>query len=84
MNSMCKVLLVTAVVQAMSIETVAAGWFSRLTDRVEQRSAYRQHIRSLHILDRPYRFGHFYGNTVRRRHRRQHGTTTDLVRGESR
>ena len=28
----------------------------------------RQEIRSLDILERPYRIGHFYGNTVRRRH----------------
>ena len=28
----------------------------------------RQHIRSMHILDRPSRPGHFYGNAVRRRH----------------
>lgn len=28
----------------------------------------RQEIRSMDILERPYRFGHFYGNAVRRRH----------------
>ncbi len=27
----------------------------------------REAIRSMHILDRPSRIGHFYGNTVRRR-----------------
>lgn len=27
----------------------------------------RQTIRSMDILDRPFRLGHFYGNTVRRR-----------------
>lgn len=32
------------------------------------RSLTRQEIRSMPILERPYRFGHFYGNTVRRRH----------------
>ncbi len=30
----------------------------------------RQEIRSMDILDRPNRPGHFYGNTVRRRHGR--------------
>ncbi|PHS09981.1 MAG: hypothetical protein COA78_11655 [Blastopirellula sp.] len=30
----------------------------------------RDHIRSMDILNRPYRPGHFYGNTVRRRHHR--------------
>jgi len=31
----------------------------------------REAIREMPILERPYRFGHFYGNTVRRRHHRQ-------------
>lgn len=31
----------------------------------------REEIRSMDILDRPYRVGHFYGNTVRRRHHSQ-------------
>ncbi len=30
--------------------------------------AERQAIRNMHILDRPYRPFHFYGNTVRRRY----------------
>lgn len=30
--------------------------------------AERERIRSMHILDRPYRLFHFYGNTVRRLH----------------
>jgi hypothetical protein len=30
----------------------------------------RAEIRSMDILERPYRVGHFYGNTVRRRHHR--------------
>jgi len=35
------------------------------------RRAYtRQEIRSMNILDRPNRPGHFYGNAVRRRHGR--------------
>ncbi len=32
------------------------------------RSLTRQEIRNMPILERPNRFGHFYGNTVRRRH----------------
>jgi len=31
----------------------------------------RETIKSMHILDRPYRPFHFYGNAVRRRHFRQ-------------
>jgi hypothetical protein len=31
----------------------------------------RDQIRSMHILDRPSRPGHFYGNAVRRRHGRE-------------
>ncbi len=30
----------------------------------------REQIRSMHILDRPSRPGHFYGNAVRRRYQR--------------
>ncbi len=37
------------------------------------RSMTREQIRSLPILERPNRFGHFYGNTVRRRYYRHHG-----------
>ncbi|MBE6427240.1 MAG: hypothetical protein E7028_01420 [Planctomycetaceae bacterium] len=32
------------------------------------RNLTRQEIRSMPILERPNRFGHIYGNTVRRRH----------------
>ncbi|MCR5163568.1 MAG: hypothetical protein K6C40_06080 [Thermoguttaceae bacterium] len=35
-----------------------------------QRALTRKEIRSMDILDRPNRPGHFYGNTVRRRHGR--------------
>ncbi len=34
------------------------------------RGAQRQAIKSQHIFNRPNRPGHFYGNTVRRRHTR--------------
>ncbi len=37
---------------------------------VADRAQSRAEIKSHHILDRPYRAGHFYGNTVRRRHHR--------------
>jgi len=33
----------------------------------------RAEIRSMPITQRPSRPGHFYGNTVRRRHTRHHG-----------
>jgi hypothetical protein len=39
--------------------------------------ARREQIRSTHILHRPYRPGHFYGNTVRRRY--YHGTAVPGV-----
>ncbi len=38
---------------------------------VSARSAQRAAIKSQHILDRPNRPGHFYGNTVRRRNARR-------------
>lgn len=37
---------------------------------IAPRQTSRQAIRNLPILDRPNRFGHFYGNTVRRMHYR--------------
>lgn len=44
---------------------------SRPSTRVEANRAYRQEIRSMDILERPYRNPlHVYGNTVRRRHER--------------
>ncbi len=44
-----------------------------LRGRVESKLEKRRAIKSMHILDRPDRPGHFYGNTVRRRHRRGAG-----------
>lgn len=38
---------------------------------VQTGAAYRRCIRHTPILERPHRFGHFYGNTVRRRHHRR-------------
>ena len=40
---------------------------------VSENAARRQSIRQTPILERPDRVGHFYGNTVRRRHRRANG-----------
>ena len=39
--------------------------------RVRQTSLTREQIRQMPILSRPYRFGHFYGNAVRRTHMRR-------------
>lgn len=41
-------------------------------------SSQREVIRSMHILDRPNRIGHFYGNTVRRVH--QYGQVLPRLR----
>lgn len=37
------------------------------------RQAYRETIRSMPLLERPNRFGHIYGNTVRRIYHRRYG-----------
>ncbi len=37
------------------------------------RAEYRAAIRAKPMLERPYRFGHVYGNTVRRMESRQRG-----------
>ena len=36
----------------------------------------REQIRSMPILERPNRIGHFYGNTVRRRYHRHYGNVS--------
>ncbi|MBC7354161.1 MAG: hypothetical protein H5U08_17535 [Thermogutta sp.] len=54
---------------------LACGWTVGL-DRdasASSRREYREAIRSLPLLERPNRFGHFYGNTVRRIYYRRHG-----------
>ncbi|MCB9922788.1 MAG: hypothetical protein H6822_11440 [Planctomycetaceae bacterium] len=69
MNARFVLLVVTVVVIAqtlLSISEVSAS------GPVIARGAEREAIKSQHILDRPYRPGHFYGNTVRRRHARGH------------
>ncbi len=55
---------------------------TNVADSVAARNAYRAQIRSQDILNRPYRPGHFYGNTVRRRHHR--GTTVSMPRNSRR
>lgn len=46
-------------------------------------SAEAREIRQLDILDRPYRPGHFYGNTVRRMHYRGQPLPVPIYRGHS-
>ena len=67
--------------------TLALWWSSAAEARKPGRSnaisahlAVRKSIKSQHILDRPYRLGHFYGNTVRRRYHR--GATLLLPRNQ--
>jgi len=60
--------LVAVLASALWMPTTAEAQESRLSASVNTNRAYRHAIRSMHILDRPYRPGHFYGNTVRRRH----------------
>jgi hypothetical protein len=42
----------------------------------------RQAIKATPLLERPYRVGHFYGNTVRRNYTRTHGGLPDAVDNE--
>lgn len=59
-----------------SFESMAQepGWSGPVIARGPQRAA----IEATPILERPYRPGHFYGNTVRRRHYR--GTALPIPR----
>jgi hypothetical protein len=57
------VVLLTVLSLLPTQEAAAAG-------PVIARGAERDAIKSTHILNRPYRPMHFYGNTVRRRHAR--------------
>jgi hypothetical protein len=66
----CGLLVVTllgAPAPAWSAGAIMAG--PSTTASLADRATLRQAIRSLPILERPDRFGHFYGNTVRRLHR---------------
>ena len=50
--------------------TVALVLFAGAFATASESGLSRQEIRSMNILDRPYRPLHFYGNTVRRRYHR--------------
>jgi hypothetical protein len=53
----------------MMIELLAAA---KLVEATEARNLDRTTIRQMPIVERPYRFGHVYGNNVRRLHRLTH------------
>jgi hypothetical protein len=63
-----RVLLLVLVV-FLTIPSLLPGQ-ERARGPIIARGAERDAIRSTHILNRPYRPLHFYGNTVRRRHAR--------------
>ncbi|HWC88133.1 MAG TPA: hypothetical protein VG433_00700 [Pirellulales bacterium] len=48
---------------------LAAGLFASVETVQAYTAAQREQIRAMPITTRPYRPGHFYGNTVRRLHR---------------
>lgn len=58
-----------------SMALVAAIFFGFQANNVNgmTRAEYRAQIRSMEITQRPNRFGHVYGNNVRRIHHRRHG-----------
>lgn len=58
-----------------SLALVAAIWFGFQANNVQgmNRAQYRAQIRSMPITQRPNRFGHVYGNNVRRVHHWRHG-----------
>lgn len=60
--------LVLSFVVLLSLSTL---WSGNLL--ANSRQQYREAIRSMPLLERPNRFGHFYGNTVRRINHRRHG-----------
>jgi len=60
--------LIIALAGALWMSTAADALETNRTNNANARRARRQTIKSMHILDRPYRPGHFYGNTVRRRY----------------
>lgn len=64
-----RTLLVVAMFLIVSITEIAGPVAAIATERAQT----REQIREQPILDRPYRVGHFYGNTVRRRHHRREG-----------
>ena len=54
----------------LSFALVAVFWFGFQATHVQgmSRAELRAHVRSMPLLERPNRPGHFYGNTVRRLH----------------
>jgi len=44
---------------------------ARALDVAQDRIAFEYAVQKMPVLERPDRFGHFYGNTVRRLHRRR-------------
>lgn len=60
--------LVLGLVVSLFLSTLGSGTLS-----ANSRQEYRDAIRSMPLLERPNRFGHFYGNTVRRLYYRRHG-----------
>ncbi|MBC8873841.1 MAG: hypothetical protein H8E44_30750 [Planctomycetes bacterium] len=62
--------LIIALAGALWMSTAADAQETSRSNNANTRRAHRQTIKSMHILDRPYRPGHFYGNTVRRRYYR--------------
>lgn len=64
--------IIAIAVYAGSSSHASASLLEQLSARMSHQEAYREKIRAMHILDRPDRIGHFYGNTVRRLHRWQH------------
>jgi hypothetical protein len=69
---------VTALLAALCVWSAFTVQESRAAGCFTARAAERQTIRSMHILDRPNRPGHFYGNTKRRRY---HNGAAVYVRG---
>ncbi|EMI21595.1 putative secreted protein [Rhodopirellula maiorica SM1] len=63
---MFTLLLGTLGLDGESVDAAEPGW----SPIIIPTGAYRQEIKSMPIEQRPYRPGHFYGNTVRRRHYR--------------
>lgn len=60
-------LIIALVVALWMTKSAEAQEISR-SNAASSARGYRAHIRSMHILGRPNRPGHFYGNTVRRRY----------------
>lgn len=64
MKKLCWIVLLAGI--------VFAGW-TDVSLAASRSQSYREAIRSMPLLERPNRPGHFYGNTVRRVYHRRHG-----------